>query len=467
MAIAKIGVLTDPPAVGDYTRIIAHLNAFARQVGQQQSLIDDMAAAPSIALGAYIQHGGIVYQVQTEAYAVTGAPTAGKNYISVAASGESLVLSLVTDISGYTYSAIYNGWYDGDENQLLPYLVNYAGATYGYSIHDYNLANGWIEGYQCDLLVTRTADLALLLSAGTYPVVRLLEGTFSIGANVPCKDRGVEKFIGAGIGKTILDVAYVADGNILYFDEDALEIGGFTISSSETQTGVSIAVIRVSQGTVKYELKIHDIYISGFDDQISGFVLEGSARVDNCLVSHALAGFYSLSSNIFISNCMADNCPTGFRGFYGVSLCMALSCSTYGFVNCIRMSSCLAHSCGIGVYDCDYISSTSALSNTTNWSTCTLVDYDSTNCNQEWAYGNSGANVTTSGWVIPLGTYQFVKSSAASVSLEVYDGSGWIASSNGIINTTDSFAGVVISDGVNMRLKSSSGTQTVYWRKKP
>lgn len=132
MAITRVGVMANPPTnIGDYTHILAHLDAYAKQVGNQGMLLTQWGNAsgvPAIAKGSYISHGGTLFVVDTEDFLVAAPASNGTYYLRVAGSGASLAVSWVTSIGGYTWNAIYNGLYDGSENQILPYMLIKTGA---------------------------------------------------------------------------------------------------------------------------------------------------------------------------------------------------------------------------------------------------------------------------------------------------------------------------------------------------
>lgn len=133
MAITRVGVMANPPTnIGDYTHILAHLDAYAKQVGNQGMLLTQWGNAsgvPAIAKGSYISHGGTLFVVDTEDFLVAAPASNGTYYLRVAGSGASLAISWVTSIGGYTWNAIYNGLYDGSENQILPYMLIKTGAV--------------------------------------------------------------------------------------------------------------------------------------------------------------------------------------------------------------------------------------------------------------------------------------------------------------------------------------------------
>lgn len=133
MAITKVGTYRNPPEdITDYTAIAGHLNAFLKQVGSQAMILTEWAnttTMPKIALGSYISHGGMLYVVDTDDYAIAAPVTDGTYYLMVEASGDTLLLNWISDISGYSWNAIYNGLYDSDEHQVLPYTLVKTGTS--------------------------------------------------------------------------------------------------------------------------------------------------------------------------------------------------------------------------------------------------------------------------------------------------------------------------------------------------
>ena len=132
MAITKVGIYRNPPEdITDYEAIVAHLDAYTRQVGNQGMILTEWAntsGTPSIAMGSYISHGGVLYVVSSEE-AVALPVSDGTYYLKVEASGDTLALSWVDDISGYTWNAIANGLYHTDESQVLPYMLIRTGTS--------------------------------------------------------------------------------------------------------------------------------------------------------------------------------------------------------------------------------------------------------------------------------------------------------------------------------------------------
>ena len=132
MAITKVGAMTDPPVAGDYTILQAKLDAYAKQIGNQGMILTEWVnttTTPAIALGSYIVHGGTLFIVDTEDFAVPAPAGDGTYYLKVATSGATLAISWVASTAGYAWNSIYNGLYHADESQILPYQLVKAGAT--------------------------------------------------------------------------------------------------------------------------------------------------------------------------------------------------------------------------------------------------------------------------------------------------------------------------------------------------
>ncbi len=132
MAITKVGTYRNPPVdITDYEAIVAHLDAYTRQVGNQGMILTEWtntSGTPAIAMGSYISHGGVLYVVSSEE-AVSLPVADGTYYLKVAASGDTLALSWISDLSGYSWNAIYNGLYHSDKSQVLGYQLVVAGAV--------------------------------------------------------------------------------------------------------------------------------------------------------------------------------------------------------------------------------------------------------------------------------------------------------------------------------------------------
>lgn len=139
MAITRVDFPTAGGAANfpdDYNKQNSYLSGLAIGLGQSlpRSIFDNIGSdtLPNICIGAYIQHGGIFYVVDSEDYVITGSIVVGKNYISVrpAVGGATLTAVWVQSDSGYTYNNAYNGWYDANGYQLLKEYVYYNGSDY-------------------------------------------------------------------------------------------------------------------------------------------------------------------------------------------------------------------------------------------------------------------------------------------------------------------------------------------------
>ena len=140
----------------------------------------------------------------------------------------------------------------------------------------------------------------------------------------------------------------------------------------------------------------------------SGFSFQTTAdyvTFNNCYARNAsYAGFYTSSTgykNSRLVSCLAKDCQFGFRYVYNLSSCyadsatyigfsycgaitasQAYNCSTYGFFSCANIGSCRVDGNGTtvgGFRQCAYVSSSYAISCTTNWDGGSKIDGDSCN----------------------------------------------------------------------------------------
>lgn len=143
MAITKVGTYRNPPEdITDYEAIVAHLEAYTRQVGNQGMILTEWTnttTAPKIAMGSYISHGGVLYVVEDEDYSLPALSVNGTYYIRVAVSGATLVITYTTNIADYSWNAVYGGLYHADESQVLGYQIIKAGVAVG----KYKILNPW------------------------------------------------------------------------------------------------------------------------------------------------------------------------------------------------------------------------------------------------------------------------------------------------------------------------------------
>ncbi len=264
MAIVKIGVMTDPPEAGDYTRLISHLNAYARSVsGNQFVLTDD--APPKLALGAYLQHGGVVYQVQSAAEAISGSPGDGSLYVKIEADGDVLVASWITDISGYSWSAVYNYLVAGDESQVLPYVVVKASAVYTkYRLEKQGLSIGGNLVVIGDATIGGTLGVTGALSALTIETGHGANELYAMNQDVETTDDVIFNSVAISGGKASAHYTGSTEA------ETNLPVGSviivFNSTSGDIKLNATIAPRIIDSGSYKS----YTYYASGTGTSLSG-----------------------------------------------------------------------------------------------------------------------------------------------------------------------------------------------------
>ena len=133
MAITKISQYNSSPTdETDYQAQNEHLQAFINQLNGSAFILSqtNTSSVPAITQGSYIMMGGTVYIVDTSNYTIQGTITSGStNYIYLTVSGDNLIATWTTDISGYSWNSVYNYMSDGT-NILLPYSIIYDGTNY-------------------------------------------------------------------------------------------------------------------------------------------------------------------------------------------------------------------------------------------------------------------------------------------------------------------------------------------------
>lgn len=125
MAITKLVSATtpNPTAVGtggDWELAMAQLTACKQILNGQNVILSDWTGTtlPSLKKGAYIQHLGAVYVVDTEDYALPAVPADGDYFLVLTTSGDTLTASWVTDVSNFAWDAIHNGMYDATDSSM-------------------------------------------------------------------------------------------------------------------------------------------------------------------------------------------------------------------------------------------------------------------------------------------------------------------------------------------------------------
>lgn len=99
--------------------LLYHLMQNTKHLTEWTTLVE-----PELELYTYIQHGGALFQVKTENYSITDPGVIdGRVYIKIERSGDELIATFVNSAAGYTWNNIYNGFYNTDGDQLLPYVI--------------------------------------------------------------------------------------------------------------------------------------------------------------------------------------------------------------------------------------------------------------------------------------------------------------------------------------------------------
>jgi hypothetical protein len=138
MAITKLVSPSVPnPTVsgagGSWDLAMAQLTACKKMLSGEQMILTQWTNAtvlPALKLGSYLQHAGTIYVVDTADYAITAPTSDGTYYIRLAVSAETLAVSFISSLSGYSWNTQHNGLYDSSNNQVLPYQVVRTGGSY-------------------------------------------------------------------------------------------------------------------------------------------------------------------------------------------------------------------------------------------------------------------------------------------------------------------------------------------------
>lgn len=129
MAIEKVGVMTTGPVNDDWTKLMAHVLAYNNQIGGGG--VNIITSDGKIAQGAYMQFGGVLYQVKDEDYTIENKTSGTYLFPKMVLIGGVLKVywQIYSDISSWGWNTTYNYYYSGNE-ALLPYRVYYDGSTY-------------------------------------------------------------------------------------------------------------------------------------------------------------------------------------------------------------------------------------------------------------------------------------------------------------------------------------------------
>lgn len=130
-----------PLSTADYNAQNQYLQTLIKSLDQNQLHLTewDTMTAPKIAEDVFIQHGGVLFQVESADEIIgSGSPSsAGKSYIRLSQTNSTLNAEWEADISGYSWNNIYNGFYNVSDQQILPYIIYYTDSSdlYKYRIN--------------------------------------------------------------------------------------------------------------------------------------------------------------------------------------------------------------------------------------------------------------------------------------------------------------------------------------------
>lgn len=191
MAITKVGTYRNPPEdITDYEAIVAHLEAYTRQIGNQGMILTEWTnntTQPKIAMGSYISHGGVLYVVEDEDYGLPALSSDGTYYLRVAASGDTLAITYTTNIADYSWNAVYGGLYHPDESQVLPYQVVKSGAL----VEKWKITN---------LMQGSGFNIVNYLGESSRQSVDVTIAEIAVGALIPTRKTGSSGILSAEFG---------------------------------------------------------------------------------------------------------------------------------------------------------------------------------------------------------------------------------------------------------------------------
>jgi len=134
MAINKITPPTGgaPLTTADYNAQNQLLNSLINLSTNKQRFLTEWETTvkPDIAEGSIISHGGSLFLADSDtSIGTTTTPGDGEVWVRIAGD-DTLTAEIIDDISGYSWNSVYNGYYDGSGNQILPVGMVKEGATY-------------------------------------------------------------------------------------------------------------------------------------------------------------------------------------------------------------------------------------------------------------------------------------------------------------------------------------------------
>jgi len=278
MAITKLLSPNTPNPItagpnGDWDLAMAQLTAVKKLLAGEQMMLTEWTNAttqPKLALGTHLQHKGSIYVVDTEDYALPALGGNGTYYIVLEPSGDTLVGSWATDLSGYSWDSTYNGLYNGGK-LVLPYQI----VVDGSDIVKRKILNPWIDGgfTTVDWMGNvRGASLVVNGNAtvgGTLGVTGAINGA-SVGVTGNATVGGTLGVTGAISGASIdtgqgvtevhlmnqnlrtTDSPTFASINTGYGDNEVYKISNETIDFGTVNTNTTKQISSMNSGDIKF-----------------------------------------------------------------------------------------------------------------------------------------------------------------------------------------------------------------------
>lgn len=205
-----------------------------------------------------------------------------------------------------------------------------------------------------DLIVDSVADLELLAAGDstTYSRVLIKQGTYSTALLLDFDAHDVEYLRGETRDTQITMTNAAASGNLITLRDDGV-YESFVVehTGAINQTAVNI----ISAVTANNNIICRDIKVLGSGDgDGDGVGFNNIARSSN-----------DLAHNGGLFNCFSQDNFKGFMECYKIADCFAYSNAGRGFDDCHQLSHCRSISNESGFVDCDIITCSIALSNTT------------------------------------------------------------------------------------------------------
>lgn len=242
-----------PPAGagGDWDKAMAQLTAVKKLLSGEQMILTqwtNTTTAPALAEGSYLQHMGAIYVVDTEDYALPALSADGTYYIKLTISGETLVPSYITDLTGFSWSAQHNGLYNASDEQVLHYQV----VKNASAIEKYKMLNP----YQVN-------DFASVNYLGRYHGRELhVTGNATIGGTLGVTGAISGATVNTGQGANEL---YAMNQNVRTTDSPTFNTLGFTSLNPDSSVETSIQLSAGSSYTLPkgaYAIKIETTSVS-------------------------------------------------------------------------------------------------------------------------------------------------------------------------------------------------------------